>query len=59
LQAEGKVDVPRYKSTYDAFATIWRKEGIKGLYRVSLLSFLPLPLSPLSPCAYSFSVDRE
>lgn len=33
LQAEGKVDVPRYTSTYNAFSTIGRKEGIKGLYR--------------------------
>jgi len=33
MQAEGAVAVPRYKNTADAFGTIWRKEGLQGLYR--------------------------
>jgi len=33
MQAEGKVNTPRYKNTYDAFSTIWQKEGIRGWYK--------------------------
>eukprot|EP00795_Rhopilema_esculentum_P009542 gene9542-17288_t len=36
LQAEGKLEpgqTPRYKSTFDAFAQISRKEGVRGLWR--------------------------
>jgi len=36
MQAEGKVPVPRYRNTYDAFSTIWKKEGIRGLYKGAL-----------------------
>lgn len=36
MQAEGKVAIPRYKNTYDAFSTIWKKEGIRGLYKGAL-----------------------
>lgn len=36
MQAEGKVDKPRYRSTYDAFSTIYKTEGIRGLYKGAL-----------------------
>lgn len=33
LTADGKIAPPRYSSTANAFATIWRAEGLPGLYR--------------------------
>eukprot|EP01111_Echinosteliopsis_oligospora_P001458 TRINITY_DN1219_c1_g1_i1.p1 TRINITY_DN1219_c1_g1~~TRINITY_DN1219_c1_g1_i1.p1 ORF type:complete len:268 (-),score=68.79 TRINITY_DN1219_c1_g1_i1:82-885(-) len=33
MQAEGPVPSPRYRNTFHAFSTIWKSEGIRGLYK--------------------------